>query len=264
MSSKAEILANFDDVWGSIDDLIGSMSEEDWTVQSLCPDWTAFGVIAHLAGVEHALAGWRPTAAEDPLPFGAIADYLQGAAGWSGAQLAEDYQRLLRVRREELESMSEEAMAQPAPTPVGPATYGRFMDIRVFDFWVHERDIRIPLDRPAASESGPAAERSVDEVAMSIGYIAGKKIGLGAGQSLAFRLTGGVPREINVAEVDGRARAVESVDDPTTVVTADSTSFVMLACGRVDPQGEIDAGRISWEGDADLGDRAARSLRFTM
>jgi hypothetical protein len=38
----------------------------------------------------------------------------------------------------------------------------------------------------------------------------------------------------------------------------------MLACGRVDPQERIDAGRISWSGDAAWGEKAAHNLRFTM
>ena len=43
-----------------------------------------------------------------------------------------------------------------------------------------------------------------------------------------------------------------------------SETFVMLACGRVDPQERIDSGRVTWRGDAAWGERAARSLRFTM
>ena len=81
--------------------------------------------------------------------------------------------------------------------------------------------------------------------------------------SATVHVTGGVERDIHVA-VDGRAALVESVDNPTVEITADVETFVMLACGRVDPQERIDAGRISWTGDAALGDKAARNLRFTM
>ena len=56
------------------------------------------------------------------------------------------------------------------------------------------------------------------------------------------------PRTMHVA-VDGRAGLVDSLDDPTFTLTADTETFVMLACGRVDPQARIDAGRISWTGD---------------
>ena len=66
--------------------------------------------------------------------------------------------------------------------------------------------------------------------------------------------------------MDGRAKAVDpsSLADPDVVLTADSTTFIMLACGRIDPQAKIDDGSISWSGDAEWGEHAARSLRFTM
>jgi len=81
--------------------------------------------------------------------------------------------------------------------------------------------------------------------------------------SRTVHITGGAPRTFHVA-VDGRAGLVDAVDDPTVTLTADTETFVMLACGRIDPQERIDAGRISWSGDNEWGERAARSLRFTM
>ncbi len=84
------------------------------------------------------------------------------------------------------------------------------------------------------------------------------------GSSIAFRLTGPLVREIDVA-VDGRAKQVDHLDNPTATLTTDSTTFIMLACGRIDPQAQIDSGAVSWTGDAELGgERAARNLRFTM
>ncbi len=70
-------------------------------------------------------------------------------------------------------------------------------------------------------------------------------------------------RQLHV-RVDGKAKKVDSLDDPDVVVTTDSTTFVQLASGRIDPQAQIDASRITWKGDDELGDRAARNLRFTM
>jgi predicted lipid carrier protein YhbT len=48
------------------------------------------------------------------------------------------------------------------------------------------------------------------------------------------------------------------------VVSADSTAFVMLACGRLDPDEMIESGRISWSGDEEWGENTARRLRFTI
>ena len=81
--------------------------------------------------------------------------------------------------------------------------------------------------------------------------------------SIAFHLHGAIQRDL-FAAVDGRANVVDSVNDPTVSISADMRSFMMLACGRIDPQEEIDAGRISWTGDATWGEKAARNLRFTI
>jgi len=90
----------------------------------------------------------------------------------------------------------------------------------------------------------------------------GKKIGLPDGRSITFDLTGPVERQMHV-KVDGRATVVDEQTEHDIVLTADSTTFALLACGRIDPQQQIDAGAISWTGDDEWGDRAARNLRFT-
>ena len=147
-------------------------------------------------------------------------------------------------------------------TPVGSGKYGRIMNIRVFDFWVHQRDITLPLGIET-NDSGVHADIALDEVHGSLGYIVGKKIGLPEGMSIGFRLNGGIERDMFV-NVDGRAQVVDHISGPSVELVANSTSFVMLACGRIDPQEEIDAGRISWSGDDEWGEKAARNLRFTM
>jgi hypothetical protein len=136
------------------------------------------------------------------------------------------------------------------------------MEIRVFDFWVHERDITTPLGR-RTDDTGVPAEIALTEIEGSLGYIVGKKVGLPDGKSITFQLTGPIIRELNV-KVDGRAKRVDRLDNPDVEIITDSTTFIQLACGRIDPQGAIDSGAIKWNGDAQLGDRAARNLGFTM
>ncbi|BBZ06878.1 hypothetical protein MDOR_10470 [Mycolicibacterium doricum] len=104
--------------------------------------------------------------------------------------------------------------------PVGPGTYGRFLAIRVFDFWVHERDITTPLGRDT-DHGGVAAEIALEQVENSIGYNVGKWVGLHDGKSLTFHLTGPLARRLHVA-VDGRAARVDHVERPDVTVTADS------------------------------------------
>jgi hypothetical protein len=136
------------------------------------------------------------------------------------------------------------------------------MEIRVFDFWVHERDISTPLGRPT-DDTGARAKIALAEVEGSLGYIVGKKVGLPDGRSIVFHLSGPLARDIAVV-VDGRARVVERVTQADVEIWTDTLTFIQLACGRVDPQEPIDLGTILWRGDAELGERAARNLRFTM
>ena len=97
----------------------------------------------------------------------------------------------------------------------------------------------------------------------SIGYIVGKKIGLPDGASIVIHLTGPVTRDL-AAVVDGRARAVDRVEHPDVELTTDTVTFIQLAAGRIDPQRQIDAGLVTWTGNAQLGERAARNLSFTI
>jgi len=104
---------------------------------------------------------------------------------------------------------------------------------------------------------------ALDEVHGSLGYIVGKRMGFPDGAGIAFELTGPVQRRLCV-KVDGRAAVVDELADPTVTVTTDSLTFLLLGCGRIDPEAAISDGRITWSGDETLGALAARNLRFTM
>lgn len=259
MSNRTTIIANLAEAFDSLGRLVDGLDESQWVVQSLCPAWTVQGVLVHVTTIEAALVGWRPGGDHPFAAMGAIAAEL---ATLTPAELVSRYHATVATRLAELGEMSDDEFDAPSVTPVGNATYARFMAIRVFDTWVHERDISVPLGIELA-HGGGAAEMALDEVEGSIGYIVGKKIGLTEGRSIAFEVTGATPRRIMV-KVDGRATRVSELPDPTVTVSADTLTFMQLACGRIDPEQAIAAGRISWTGDAEWGARAARNLAFTM
>ena len=64
--------------------------------------------------------------------------------------------------------------------------------------------------------------------------------------------------------VDGRARAVDHVEHPDVELSTDTVTFIQLAAGRIEPQRQIDEGLVTWTGNAQLGELAARNLRFTI
>jgi uncharacterized protein (TIGR03083 family) len=261
MRSRVETIDNLTSCYDDIEQLMAGFATADWDVQSLCPDWTVRGVVAHLAAIEHILDGWLPTGDDIKPAFDRVGPFLAETGGWSNEQLAAETRRTLDSRRAQLAAVTDDELALSSMTPVGEATYGRFMEIRAFDFWVHQRDMAIPLGRPT-DDSGSTAELALDEVHSSIGYIVGKKVGLPDGMSIAFHLSGPVERDL-YAVVEGRAAKVDHVDDPSVEVTTDFMTFMLLACGRIDPQEPIDRGEISWAGDPTWGEHAARNLRFT-
>jgi uncharacterized protein (TIGR03083 family) len=248
--------------WDSLDDLLGGLTAEHWATPSLCPGWTVRDVMVHLGAIEHMLSGEAPGSMVDSLPFDKVAAWIDDVKGLDDDAVLERYRQVIATRRAEVSQLTDDDLAMPSATPVGPGTYGRFMAIRVFDFWVHEQDIRRPLGLPG-HEAGPAAEMAISEIHRSMPYIVGKKVGLPDGKSITIEIDGGVQRPMRVV-VAGRAGLVDELDAPDVVLRADSTTFALLACGRIDPQAAIDEASISWSGDAAWGEAAARNLAFTM
>lgn len=260
-ATLAEYVDGYETMFASYNDLCGRLTADQLAIRSLCPDWDLRGVVAHVVGVEDALDGWAPST-ETPPPFAGVGAFAREVAQLSPAELAARVRAVTASRLGHLRSLAPEVVDAPSFTPTGVRTYGAFLQIRLFDMWVHARDIALPLgEAPAAT--GFVAETAVTEVAGSAGYIVGKKVGLPDGMSIVFRLDGGVRRDIAV-RVDGRAAVVPEVAAPDVEVFADTETFVLLAAGRVDPQERIDSGRIRWQGDATWGERAARNLAFTM
>ena len=259
MTSLPDYLAAHRIAFTEIDGLVSGLDADQLATPSLCPDWDVRGCIGHVMGVEKALTGWAPDP-EGLCDFDVALEFGAGLAGLAPDEVSTAVQQVI-AGTDDLERLAPDIVDAASMTPVGPQTYGSFLQIRVFDMWVR------PRYRPAAGHR--AARRwahrgdGLNEVHRSMGYIAGKKIGLEDGMSMTVEVTGGAPRTIHVA-VDGRAGLVDSLDEPSLTLTADTETFVMLACGRIDPQERIEAGRISWTGDGSWGDRAARNLRFTM
>ena len=262
MTDLARTVGSLAQCYDAIEALSTRLDSAQWQVQSLCPDWTARDVVTHLGMMERVMTGWLPGSADDVPPFARVAPYNEQVSALSDAAFARLLGEIFADRRADLAGLGAADLSRPSWTPVGAKTYGRFLEIRVFDFWVHERDITTPLGWPT-DDSGPSAEIALAEVEGSLGYIVGKKIGLPDGASITFHLTGPLERDLSVV-VDGRAKVVDHVTKPDVELSTDTVTFIQLACGRIDPQEQIDAGTVSWTGDAELGDRAARSLRFTM
>ncbi len=256
--------------WAAIEDLLGGLDLTQWPTSTALPGWTVHDVVAHLIGTESRLAGdEEPPASFDVTTLGHVRN-ATGAANehWVRALRPEPPEAMLlrfhdviRRRIESLSAMGPEEFDAPTQTPVGMAPYRRFMEIRVFDCWLHEQDIRSAVGRPG-HEDGRCAEVSVDEVVRALGFIVGKQASAPDGSAVTFVLAGPVYRTVHVA-VEGRAAVVTKLDRPATATLhLPSTVFVRLAGGRADAGSGLETIRLA--GDLELARRVAQNLAFTI
>jgi len=262
VTDLATIRTSLEQCFDAVESLSSRLTSDQWQAQSLCPDWDMRGVVTHLGMMERVMTGWLPARAEDVPPLDRIGPYHEETGALDDKAFATRIADIFTARRTDLSGLQPEDLDRPSWSPIGPRSYGGFLQMRIFDFWVHERDITTPLGWPS-DDGGARAEIALGQVESSIGFIVGKKVGLPDGSSIVFHLTGPVVRDLCVV-VDGRAKAVDHVDRPDVELTTDTVTFIQLASGRIDPQAQIDAGKVSWTGSDELGNRAARNLRFTI
>jgi uncharacterized protein (TIGR03083 family) len=255
--------------WASIAELLAGLDEEGWATPVL-PGWDVHDVLAHMTGTELALSG----APLPEVPAGSeSAPHVHNDIGkvnelWvaalrdrSDADLLAEFCAITAKRLASLHDMSVADFNAQSWTPAGPGTYRRFMEIRIFDCWMHEQDIRAAVGLPG-HDSGPAVERSLDEVAGALGYIIGKRGRAPDGSSVLITLTGPVSRVLRVV-TDGRAKVVDELDgEPTATITMPATLFLRLAGGREDTQAALE--RIELGGDVSLAGQLATNLAFTI
>jgi uncharacterized protein (TIGR03083 family) len=267
---REPLVASLAEEWSAIDSLLAELPEAEWGAATCLPGWDVADVVAHVVGTEAMLLG-------EPTPEAAASlhqrDHVRNDIGgvneqwvdavrtWPPVRLLGRYRSVVSERLDALRAMDQAAFDAPSWTPVGQGTYGRFMQIRLFDCWMHEQDIRSAAARPG-HEDGACAEGAVDEVARAVGYLVGKRAGAPDGSSVRVELTAPVRRRLDVV-VDGRARLVDRIDGtPTATVELNSTLFTRLAGGRVNPADHF--GEITLVGDRELGERVATHLAFTV
>ena len=173
------------------------------------------------------------------------------------------FRELTGARLAALEQMSDDEWNVESFTPAGMDTYGRFMQIRVFDCWLHEQDIRDAVGRPG-HETGLAVDVVVDEMATALGFVVGKKAGAAAGQSVTFALTdgGAVVRELHV-DVAERASVVPALAGPPTVTLTMPVGVMTRRCaGRVGPDELLD--QVVIDGDLALASKILENQSYTI
>ncbi len=256
-------------VWGSIDGLCSGLSESDWDRDTECPGWTVKDQLSHLVGPETGLLG-RPQAEHSvpPRPYvrnpiGAnnevAVDYRRSR---SGSEVLAEFREVSAARMEALRAMGEEQLAADSWTPIGPGTYRDLLEIRVFDAWVHEQDIRRAVGRPGDLE-GPVAEHSLRRCFQAMPFVVGKNAMAADGVTVVIEVTGPTSASLTIGVEDGRAKVLgRKVEDPSVGLHMGFEAFTRLCCGRWDPSATLARGDVEIRGDQGLGRRIVERMAF--
>ena len=269
---KDRTIAALGEVWASVGDLLEALGDDEWLLPSPLPGWSVQDNVAHIVGTEAMLAGEKGPSIEIDRgvnehvrnDIGAFNEqWVESMRAAPPSEVLSRFRELTGSRLASLEAMSDDEWNAESFTPAGKDTYGRFMQIRVFDCWLHEQDIRDAVGKPG-HETGLAVEVVLDEMATALGFVVGKKAGAAPGQSVTFALTDGgvVVRELHV-EVGERAAVVPALSGPATVVlTMPVGVMTRRSAGRVGPDGLLD--QVVIHGDLALASKILENQVYTI
>lgn len=267
--SDQEIVDKLEHVWQSIAELCSGLTEEQWKTPTDCPKWSVQDHVVHMLGTESSLLG-RPAPEHTPQEMSHVKNdigkrnevWVDSRRSLPGATVLKEFREVTEDRLQVLRSMSEADFSQATQTPIGPGTVRDFMQIRIFDAWVHEQDMRRAVGRPGHLE-GPVVEHSVGRIAMAMPFVVGKKAQTPDGSTVVFEVTGPAGCPLAIGVEGGRARPLAAPPaTPTVCLTMDVETFNCLGCGRWDSEEVLRSGKVQIDGDRALGETIVRQMNF--
>ncbi|WP_097867164.1 maleylpyruvate isomerase family mycothiol-dependent enzyme [Streptomyces sp. rh34] len=243
----------------AIAELVKPLAEGEWNRRTPCPGWSVRDIVSHVIGMECEMLG-------DPRPIHTLprdlyhvqsdfARYMEMQVDVRRHHTAPEitseleYVLIRRARQIRNESRGPETKVR---APLGAEqTLEAALNLRAFDVWVHEQDLRATLGQPGNLDS-PGALITRDMLLAGLPKVVAKKAGAPANSAVVFDVHGPV-EFLRTVRVDAEGRG--SVDGapslgPAVTLSLDWETYVRLACGRVRHTAVAD--RIKVEGDQEL------------
>lgn len=212
---------------------LAGFDAEQWRHSSRCEEWSAREVVAHLDStnsfwtfsISSALSGEPTRFLTDFDPVTSPPALIAGVAELSDDDLLERFTASTEGLATLLETLDEDGWQTLAEAPPGHLSVAALVHHALWDSWVHERDVLVPL--------GLTQEVHDDEVAACLRYAAtlSPAFALSLDETRTGRLAVSVtePDLSFVVEVDGRA----SVRDATPA-EVDAAADAVLRGGAVE------------------------------
>jgi len=265
-----EARAALAETWGGLADVTDGLSKTEWARPTGCPGWDVKDQLSHLIGIERSLMGQSAPVWTEPFGPHVKNDFAASNEPWvavrrakPGAAVREEFVEVTQARLAQLQGLTEAEWAAVGWSPVGEVPHAVLMEVRVFDSWVHEQDVRHALDRPGGA-GNRASALSLERVQGAMPFVVGKQAGCPDGSVVRFEVSGpGEDARVFVIAVEqGRARPVSAQTPPSAMLSLTSVDFMRLGCGRV-TAGELESpGMVAVAGDVGLGQRVLGAMNF--
>jgi uncharacterized protein (TIGR03083 family) len=259
------------ETWGGLAEACSELSEAEWALPTECPGWDVKDQLSHLIGIERTIMGEPAPQWDGPLGPHVKNDFAASNELWvavrrtrSGPAVRDEFVEVTRARLVQLSSLDEERWAAVGWSPVGDVPHAVFMEVRVFDSWVHEQDVRQALDRPGGT-ANRASAMSLARVQGAMPFVVGKKAGCADGTSIRFEISGpgSDGRAFTVAVAGGRGSEVADAGGiPTAALAMSALDFVRLGCGRASGEALASAGAVVVSGDVAVGRCVLDAMNF--
>ncbi len=267
-------MQGLEETWESLADACHELSSTEWALPTECPGWDVKDQLSHLIGVERAIMGEAAPAWDENLGDHVKNDFAASNEPWiavrrgrPGPDVFTEFVDVTRTRLAQEAGRSEREWAAVGWTPVGQRPHAVFMEVRVFDSWVHEQDVRRALDRPGGS-GNLASAMALTRVEDAMPFVVGKKAACPDGTAVRFEVVGpgADARTFTIAVEGGRAKPVDEVDVkvvPTVALSLSSLDFMRLGCGRTTAAQLAEQGTgVLLEGDESVAQTVLGAMNF--
>jgi uncharacterized protein (TIGR03083 family) len=258
------------ETWGGLAEVCYELSDTEWALPTECPGWDVKDQLSHVIAVERTIMGEPAPVWDGPLGDHVKNDFARSNEAWiavrrprPGPEVRAEFVQVTGQRLAQLDELTEEQWGAVGWSPLGQRPQAEFMEVRAFDGWVHEQDVRRALDRPGGS-GNRASALSLDRVQAAMGFVVGKQAGCADGTVVRFDVAGPGDdgRVFTVAVEGGRAGPVGDDVSPTATLSMSSIDFVRLGCGRAEGAALEAAGGIGVEGDAAVARTVLGAMNF--
>lgn len=234
------------------------LTAEEWDLPSDLPGWSVRDILAHLSHLEAETEPPRPEKTSFFMPADITEPGVDARRSWSIEQVHEEFRTAFEARSTQLEDVPEDPTALVDRIPGGLAwDWQTALRNRAFDMWMHEQDIRRAVNQPGNMfTSGGQIASAI--LASTMPFVVAKKAGAEPGTTVRWLVHGPLPLDLTVlVDDEGKGRVSEETpEQPTTTLSMDSETFIVLGGGRRYPQDVT----VDVSGDTELGARVLEQM----